>query len=86
MLYYLGYEFNYVTTGASADNGFFSRVWDGERESQKQDESIKNGSIFFESDIIVVVDPVTATNNLGKSCFNMYQIKCLLRQTYQRLM
>ena len=36
--------------------------------------------------MIVVIDPVNATNNLGKSCFNVYQIKCLLRQTYQRLM
>lgn len=26
LLYYLGFEFNYVTTGASADMGFFSRV------------------------------------------------------------
>lgn len=36
--------------------------------------------------MVVVIDPVNATNNLGKSCFNVYQIKCLLRQTYQRLM
>ena len=26
MLYFLGFEFNYITTGASADLGFFSRV------------------------------------------------------------
>lgn len=26
LLYYLGFEFNYVMTGASADTGFFSRV------------------------------------------------------------
>lgn len=26
MLFYLGYEFNYVRTGVSADNGFFNRV------------------------------------------------------------
>lgn len=31
LLYYLGFEFNYVTTGASADMGFFSRV--GEERS-----------------------------------------------------
>ena len=75
LLYYLGFEFNYVMTGASADTGFFSR-----------DERIRSGSFFFESDLIVVIDPVNAANNLGKSCFNIYQIKCLLRQTYQRLM
>ena len=26
MLHFLGFEFNYITTGASADLGFFSRV------------------------------------------------------------
>lgn len=31
LLYYLGFEFNYVTTGASADMGFFSRVGDEKR-------------------------------------------------------
>lgn len=85
MLYYLGFEFNYVTTGASADLGFFSRVG-ARRGGQRQDERAKNGSYFFESDMIVVIDPVNAANNLGKSCFNVYQIKCLLRQTYQQLM
>ena len=30
-LYFMGFEFNYITTGASADWGFFSRVMVGER-------------------------------------------------------
>ena len=30
-LYFMGFEFNYITTGASADWGFFNRVMVGER-------------------------------------------------------
>ena len=27
LLFYLGYEFNYLKTGISADIGYFNRVW-----------------------------------------------------------
>lgn len=38
-LYFMGFEFNYITTGASADWGFFNRVVVGERCSVGVDES-----------------------------------------------
>lgn len=43
-------------------------------------------SWYYETDPIVVIDPMNPTNNLGKSCFNVYQIKQLFRKSYQQLM
>ena len=41
---------------------------------------------IYETDAIVVLDPMNVKNNLGKSCFNVYQIKSLFRKSYQKLM
>ncbi|KAK8800014.1 hypothetical protein WA588_002833 [Blastocystis sp. NMH] len=75
-LYFMGFEFNYITTGASADWGFFNR----ELVTQ-----VSPGSSFA-TDLVEVLDPVNTSNNLGKSCFNIYLIKRLFRQTYRQLM
>ncbi|KAM7457451.1 hypothetical protein BLSTO_01787 [Blastocystis sp. subtype 1] len=76
LLYYLGFEFNYVKMGVSADLGFFNR-----EALAKQITS----SALFETDPIVVIDPMNPSNNLGKSCFNVYRIKTLFRNTYIQL-
>ena len=41
---------------------------------------------MFATDLVEVLDPVNTSNNLGKSCFNIYLIKRLFRQTYRQLM
>ena len=75
-----------MKTGVSADLGFFNRV--GERYGVHQQDGLAKQittSSLFETDPIVVIDPKNGSNNLGKSCFNVYRIKTLFRNTYIQL-